>query len=238
MDKIYSRKRIDTKKITNYFNKKENNKKYSKILYITVICIIAIITASKAIEAINPIINTQCEVIAKSIATKISNEQATNVMKNYEYEDLCSITKDVNGNITLISANVIPVNEIISDVAVKIQEQLNDNDNNKFYIRLGSFTGTKILSGRGPNIEIKMSTVGNVETDLRSEFISRGINQTLHKIYLQVDCNVIVLTPFNNIEQKISNQVLIAEAVIVGITPDTYYNFNNVDDNTAMEAMY
>ena len=173
MDKIYSRKRIDTKKISNYFNKKQYNKKYSKILYITIIFVIAIITANMTIEAINPIINTQCEVIAKSIATKISNEQATNVMKNYEYEDLCTITKDVNGNITLISATVIPVNEIISDVAVKIQEELNNTNNGKFYIRLGSFTGTKILSGRGPNIEMKMSTVGNVETDLRSEFISK-----------------------------------------------------------------
>ena len=238
MDKIYSRKRIDTKKITNYFNKKRNNKKYNRMLYITVVFIIAIITASMTIKSINPIINTQCEVIAKSIATKISNEQATIVMSKYKYEDLCSITKDVNGNITLISANVIPVNEIISDIAIKIQDGLNNTDNSKFYIRLGSFTGTKMLSGRGPNIEMKMSTVGNVETDLRSEFVSSGINQTLHRIYLQVDCNVIVLTPFDNIEQKISDQVLLAEAVIVGITPDTYYNFNNVDGDTAIEAMY
>lgn len=237
MDKIYSRRRIDTKKISNYFNKKQNNKKYSKLLSITIIFLVAIITSNIIIEAINPIINKQCEVIAKSIATKISNQQATFVMSNYKYEDLCNITKDVNGNITLISANVIPVNEIISDVAIKIQEELNNSNNSKFYIRLGSFTGSKILSGRGPNIEIKMSTVGNVETDLRSEFISSGINQTLHKIYLQVDCNVIVLTPFNNIEQKISNQVLLAEAVIVGITPDTYYNFNSADENTAMETI-
>lgn len=238
MDKIYSRKRIDTKKISNYLNKKQNNKKYKNMLYITIIFIIAIITASMTLKAINPIINTQCEVIAKSIATKISNEQATIVMSKYKYEDICNIEKDINGNITLISANVNPVNEIISDVAVKIQEELNNTDSGKFDIKLGSFTGTKILSGRGPNIEVKMSTVGNVETDLRSEFISSGINQTLHKIYLQVDCNVIVLTPFNNIEQKISNQVLLAEAVIVGITPETYYNFNNVDGDTAMEAMY
>ena len=125
MDKIYSRKRIDTKKIYNYFNKKQNNKRYTKLLSVTIIFIIAIITANVVIKAIDPIINKQSEVIAKSIATKISNEQATDVMKNYKYEDLCNITKDVNGNITMISANVIPVNEIIADVAVKVQEELN-----------------------------------------------------------------------------------------------------------------
>lgn len=237
MDKIYSRKRINTKRISNFFYKNDNNKKYHKVFTITFIFMIALITAKLTINAINPIIDIQCKVIAKSIATKISNEQATNVMSKYKYEDLCTITKDSNGNITLISANVIPVNEIISDVAIKIQEELNKKDNEKFYVHIGSFTGSRLLSGRGPTVEIKMSTVGNIETDLRSEFTSSGINQTLHKIYLQVDCNVIVLTPFNTIEQKITNQVLIAEAVIVGITPNTYYNFDGVNSNSVMEVI-
>lgn len=124
----------------------------------------------------------------------------------------------------MISANVITVNEIISDVAVKIQEALNKEENSNFNIRLGSITGTKILAGRGPNIKVKIETVGNLDTDLRSEFESKGINQTLHKMYLQVDCNVIILTPYKTIEEKISNQVLLAEAVIIGTTPSTYFN--------------
>ena len=49
-------------------------------------------------------------------------------------------------------------------------------------------------------------------------------------MYLQVECNVIILTPFKTIEEQIVNQVLLAEAVIVGTTPDTYYN---IDDSFA-----
>ena len=82
-----------------------------------------------------------------------------------------------------------------------------------------------------------MSTIGNLDTDLRSEFISAGINQTVHKIYLQVECNVIILTPFNTMEEKITNQVLLAEAVIVGTTPNTYYNFDGVTKNNLLEVM-
>lgn len=137
----------------------------------------------------------------------------------------------------MISANVIPINEIISDIPIKIQEELNKAENSKFKISMGSFTGSKLLSGKGPQIEIEMSTIGNLDTDLRSEFTQAGINQTLHKIYLQIECQVVILTPFDTIEEKIVNQVLLAEAVIVGTTPNTYYNFEGVPETDALEII-
>ena len=115
------------------------------------------VTANVIIRAITPIIDKQCVNKAKSIATKISNEQATIVMSKYKYEDLCTMEKDNNGNVTMIKANIIPINEIISDVAIYIQEELNKTENSEFSIKLGSFTGSKILSGRGPNVNIKIS---------------------------------------------------------------------------------
>lgn len=137
----------------------------------------------------------------------------------------------------MISANVVPVNEIISDIAIKIQEELNKTENSSFNIKLGSFTGSRLLSGRGPEIEMKMSTIGNLDTDLRSEFTSAGINQILHKIYLQVECEVAVLTPFHTVEEKITNQVLLAEAVIVGTTPNTYYNFEGITEENIVDVI-
>ena len=99
----------------------------------------------------------------------------------------------------------------------------------------GSFTGIKLLSGRGPGIKIRISTVGNVETDLKSEFESQGINQTLHRIYLQVKCEVSILTPFKDITKDITNQVLIMENVIIGTVPNTYYNIEGINTNEALE---
>lgn len=95
----------------------------------------------------------------------------------------------------------------------------------------------KILSGRGPSIPIKMSTIGNVETELVSQFSHAGINQTLHRIYLNVNCKVTILTPFDTIEENITNQVLIAEAVIVGEVPSTYYNLNGVKGEDLIELV-
>lgn len=237
MDKIYSRKRIHLPKLSNHHGKLPEQKDFLKLFKITCITSIALITANLILQSISPIIDKQCINMAKSIATKVSNEQATVVMAKYEYEDLCNVTKDSNGNIAMISANVIPINEIISDVAIKIQEELNKTENSKFTIKMGSFTGSRLLSGRGPSIEIKMSTIGNLDTDLRSEFTSAGINQTLHKMYLQVECQVAVLTPFHTIEEKITNQVLLEEVIIVGTTPNTYYNFEGVTKDNAIDIV-
>lgn len=242
MSKIYSRPRLRLPKINlkpirsssrNMIN--EINFKSDvirKLVKIILILIIAFSTVKLVLDAVLPIFDNLCENRAKSIATIVSNEQVTNVMREHSYDELFSIEKDNNGNITMIKANIIPINEIISDVANKIQEDLNNKGRENIEIALGSFTGVKLLAGRGPGIKIRISSIGNVETDLRSEFTQQGINQTLHRVYLYVNCQVNILTPFDNITKDVTNQVLLAESVIVGNIPDTYYNLEGINSNS------
>ena len=94
------------------------------------------------------------------------------------------------------------------------------------------------MAGRGPAVKIQISSIGNVETSLKSEFKAQGINQTLHRVYLDVNARVNILTPFKDIEQEIYNQILLVENIIVGHIPETYYNFNGVDEkDNAMEMI-
>jgi len=51
----------------------------------------------------------------------------------------------------------------------------------------------------------------------------------LHRVYLQVKCEVNILTPFDNISREITNQVLLMENVIVGNIPNTYYNLEGIN---------
>ena len=238
MDKIYSRTRFKLPKIKksiSFNNKNIENRR--KIIKIIMILSIAIITAKFSLDAVIPIFDTLCEDRAKSIATLISNEQATEVMKQHTYDELYSIEKDNNGNITMIKSNIIPINEIISDVAIKIQEEINKRGRENIEIALGSFTGFKLLAGRGPGIKIVISSIGNVETNLKSEFSSQGINQTLHRVYLEVKCEVSILTPFKDLKQNIVNQVLLMENVIVGNIPNTYYNLEGLESKDALEMV-
>lgn len=131
MDKIYSRAKI---KIPNGINRKKK-----KTIVIFIILLIAFSTIKITLDAISPIFDTLCENKAKSIATKISNEQATKVMEEHTYDELFSIEKDNNGNIAMIKSNVIPMNEIISDVAIKIQNEINNQGRENIQIALRKF---------------------------------------------------------------------------------------------------
>lgn len=238
MYKIYSRRRIKLPQINMNFNSRNTEPQYAnKIIKIVIILFVAFSTFNLILQSVTPVFEKICQDEAKSIATIIANEEATNVMRQHSYDELFSIEKDDEGNITMIKSNIFPINEIISDVAVKIQNKINEKGKDDISIALGSFSGVKLLSGRGPDVKIRISSVGNVETDLRSEFSAQGINQTLHRIYLQVECEISILTPFENITQEIVNQVLIAENVIVGKIPATYYNLEGVSESDVMEVM-
>ena len=237
MSKIYSRPRIRMTKIFDFNIREQKIKRKQKIIKITFIMIVAFSTIKIVLDAILPLFDSLCEDKAKSIATIVSNEEATNVMREHTYEELFSIERDNEGNIIMIKSNVFPINEIISDVAVRIQNTLDKRGREDIKIALGTFSGFKLLAGRGPQIPITISSMGNVETDLRSEFSEQGINQTLHRVYLQVVCEVSILSPYHNITYKISNQVLLAENVIVGKIPNTYYNLNGIDNNNMIDVI-
>ena len=86
-----------------------------------------------------------------------------------------------------------------------------------------------MLSGSGPEIPIEVSITGTVDTDIKSEFIAQGINQTLHRVYVNFECNMKIITPFKNYYKKVNNQVIIAEHIIVGNIPDSYYNLEGME---------
>lgn len=235
MHKIYSRFRIRLPRIKFYHQKivgTVSNKTKMKITKIFIIMVIAFSTVKLILDAVLPIFDSLCKDKAKAIATIVANEQATEVMKQHTYDELFTIEKDNNGNIVMIKSNVVPINEIISDIPNKIQQRIDEMGRDNVEIALGSFTGIRLLAGRGPGIKIRISSIGNVQTDLRSEFISQGINQTLHRVYLQVRCEVSVLTPFHDVKESIDNQVLLMENVIVGHVPSTYYNLEGLDGNS------
>ena len=208
--KIYSRR---------LFSWKKGKKFNTNIVSVIIVIIIAVVTFLNITKAINPMINDLCIDKAKNIATIISNEEATVIMDQYSYDDLITIMRDKENNVKMLQTNT----KIISDIPVNIVSKFNEEQNSNISIYLGSITGLKIFSAVGPKINIRISHVGNVNTKLVSEFTAQGINQTLHRVYLNLDCEVTILTPYDTIKQKIENQVLIAESVIVGVVPDFYF---------------
>lgn len=238
--KIYSRPRINIERYLIGDDLSRDKKRWQKgasFRKIFIILIIAALTATFIIKSINPIIDELCLDEAKNIATKIANEQATAVMKKYSYEDFMTVVKDEQENVVMLQANVNTINTISSDIPVKIVEAFEKDTNSNIHIYIGSILGIKIFSGAGPRITAKIANTGNVETTLKSEFTAQGINQTLHRIYLEINAEVSILTPYDTIKTNIVNQVLIAESIIIGNVPSSYYNLNTTNSGDAIRVI-
>lgn len=146
MSKIYSRPRIRIPKIfiADVGDRSFRNKK--KIVKIFIMMVIAFSTVKLVLDAILPVFDTLCKDKAKGIATIISNEQATVVMREHKYEELFSLEKDNDGNIIMIKSNVSAINEIISDVAVKIQNEIDNKGKDSIEISMRYFYRIQITS--------------------------------------------------------------------------------------------
>ena len=221
MDKIYSRPRIKFIKIKPV---QLAEKRVKKAYFTIIILIISLATGYKLLKAVDPIFEGLCLAKAQGIATDISNRKSSDVLLQYDYKDTVQIIKAEDGKNSILKTDIVTINRIISDIAIEIQKELNELGKQEIKIPVGALTGNQYLAGFGPNIKIKVIPAGDIATEIKTEFKSAGINQIIYRIYLNLECNVSILTAYKTINKTIENQVLLVETVVVGEVPETYLN--------------
>ena len=181
------------------------------------------------VNQVSPTIQTLCDTRAKSIALKATNEAVMERIDKIEYNNLIHITTDSNGNVKAVNADVIEMNKLATEITTDIQKKLLKMEDTNIQIPMGRFLGLSVFSGYGPKITIKAIPTGNVSVDFKTEFKSEGINQTRHRIYLEIKTSVRMVAPFISDVIPFETNMTVAETVIVGDIPDSYYNLEGVD---------
>ncbi|MCI8595745.1 MAG: sporulation protein YunB [Clostridia bacterium] len=205
------------------YYKKRRKKRKKRILLLTLLFLIAAIYAFTAIF-IRPVIRTVSREAIKSLTVDIVNVSVAEVMNsNPAFLQLTEVIKDDAGNIALIQTNSAAVNMLARNVTENAQNNLNSIGDSGVKIPLGSLSGISFLAGRGPDINIKAVQVGNIDTDFSSQFLPAGINQTIHKFFIDVTASVNIIIP--GAENKVTTvtKVLIGESIIIGKVPDVYF---------------
>lgn len=226
MDKIYSRPKI---KLPQFKMQKTDNRKIKKIYFIALIIIIAFSTGYNILKTIDPIFEGLCISKAQGIATDITNRKSSEVLAKYDYQNTVKLIKSDDGKNSILKTDIVMLNEIISDITIEIQNELNKLEEQNIEIPIGALTGNEYFMGSGPKIDIKIISAGDIATDIKTEFKAEGINQTIYRIYLDIECRVSILTSYKSINRTINNQVLLVETVVVGDVPETYLQLENIE---------
>ncbi|WP_243141240.1 sporulation protein YunB [Alkaliphilus pronyensis] len=195
-----------------------------KVIFILIFIFISSTMAFVYIDReIMPTVQAIGELKAQEVTTRAVNQAVSLVLEGgIKYDDLIYVKEDEEGNITLMQANTMSMNKVASDVALTIQEQLNQIKATSDRIPLGNALGSQLLAQYGPKIKLTVTPVGMVDVNFGTEFQQSGINQTRHRIYLIINTNVRVIVPFSTNRIAVTTYVPIAETVIVGKVPNTY----------------
>ena len=235
MDKIYSRHRIRIYKFTP--NNKRKKIIYRKTIKLGTILIIAFLTVYTVLKSINPIFEGLCISKATIVTNNIVNTTTRNVLAKYQYIDIVQVIHNDSDNTNILKADVATINQIISEISLEITEALGNMNREDIQIHLGAITGNRYFSWMGPAINIKIRQTGKVETDIKTEFESIGINHSIYRIYMEITTNMNILTPYKTIGKQTTNKVLLVETVIVGEVPETYYNLEGMSTDDTMNMM-
>ncbi|MFD4816539.1 sporulation protein YunB [Peribacillus butanolivorans] len=211
---------------------------YSFILFI----ISSISTLWYVDKAIEPVIMSVAEKEITRIATETIHEAVDENISKVDMKEMITTSKGGEGAPSSYSFNPTIYSELRSNITKDIQNKLGIKEGNPFteigkaklndeqyksvvyYIPLGVVTGNNLLSNYGPEIPVKMSVIGNVESDLKTKLTNAGINNIYYELTVDFNVNIQIVIPSLSEETKVSQEVKVGDILINGDVPSYYSN--------------
>lgn len=167
--------------------------------------------------------------LAKTMVTDVLMIEVNDVIEQeilkgaFDYTQLVTLEKDTEGNITALFFNTAMINTLSTKISRGVYQKVDDQVITDIEIPIGNVIGGMLFSGRGPEIQIKILSVADVNTAFSNNFESVGINNTRHKIYLDITVEVNIMIPgFTEDTVTVSDQVAVCETTIFGKVPDMF----------------
>ena len=166
---------------------------------------------------------TQAKISAQTVLV-INQAVTTSFQDTDVFGDLISIQRDNDGNIILLTANSLQANKLARQTAIVSQQRLDQLAKEQIEVPFGTISGIPLFSEMGPEITITVTPIGAVNCTFTSTFESVGINQTLHRMFIQVECKMDLIIPQMHHTMECVVPILVSESIIIGKVPQTYLN--------------
>lgn len=193
--------------------------------YISILLIISVVFIAffrfKYHKTIQSLAKTQVENSTSDLINDAIDKQISS--GNIQYDRIVYFEKDLNGRITALKTNMSEVNRLKTAILNIINDEILALDTSDIGIPIGSLMLPEVFSGRGYKIPVHILSIRNSDGDFKSNFVEAGINQTLHQLIMNIRVDVSVLVLGKNESFAVSSQVVVAETIIVGQVPDTFF---------------
>jgi sporulation protein YunB len=158
--------------------------------------------------------------ITQAVERVLTEEQVS-------YERLVALSSPSDeGGIRSIETNALEVNMLRGKINAAAEEAVALR-NAKLRLPMGALLGSDLFAGAGPKLSVPLTMTGHALSDIRSDLTSSGVNQTMHRILMDLHVTLSVILPGEIITTEVSVTVCLAETVIVGAVPDGIMSYGS-----------
>ena len=178
-----------------------------------------------------PIVLSLAEARSAALASQVLLGAMTESLEGgTQYEELMQVRMDETGQVALLSANTMRMNQLADTAGSAAMSRLESMSSERVSVPLGAALGLSLFAGSGPDIPVSIVPVGSVRTEFATEFEASGINQTRHKVYLKLTANIRIVIPTGAKNTEVTANMLVAESIIVGSVPEGFVGYNLSQD--------
>ncbi len=189
-----------------------------------------LLTGFSLFRGMDPLVRDLAVAGAKNAANAAVQAAVAARMAEGEAEDLVRLEKDGEGFVSAAVTDMRRLNALQATLAGDVLARLTAPAAADLSVPLGNLLPSPLFSGLGPRIPIRILSVSEPELLLRSRFTAAGINQTLHRLLLELRAEVRVLIPSGSVTALVYADVVLAETVIVGRVPESYMYFESSEE--------
>lgn len=174
--------------------------------------------------ALRPQIVRLARAQAERNVTEIVNDAAAATLADggAAYGALVTLQRDEAGTVSAVTTSAAGLNALRTEILSRVIRQMDELYSKDMAIPLGNLTGAAALFGRGSALRVRVLSAAAPSAAFRSSFTAAGVNQTLHRVVMDVNVRLSLLLPGQNLDVDVSVPVCLAETVIVGETPEIW----------------
>ena len=178
-----------------------------------------------------PLVFSLAEARSAAMASRVlSGAMAEALGDGVGYDELMNVRMDEKGQVALLSANTVRMNLLADRAGEAALRRLENMSSERVSVPLGAALGLTLLAGSGPLIPVSIVPVGSIGTNFVTEFEACGINQTRHKVYLQLTASIRIVIPTGAKTTQVTANMLVAESIIVGAVPEGFVGYDLTEE--------
>ena len=167
-----------------------------------------------------------------SSASTILNAAVKEVMDEYSdsiRSDFAKIKQNEDGS-SILSIDAVGMNLLAARIVENAQRRIAELSCDGISLPLGSASKIAVFSGKGPNIKIGISPLGEIRSSFSTGFVDAGVNQTRFFASLTMNAEIEMLIFGKTKRITAAINAPICEAIIVGNVPGAYTNVQSLED--------